>query len=188
MVAIALLAAPSARADQATRTTHDVATIENGSGQARILFRVGDLSDLGPIVIKRATLRIPITGEAASRALELRVHNLTTDWSPGSADWNSGWSRAGGDFEDAVYGGARIDLSRGATTVSLDVSPLLKDTYEMGVPSYGLLLTADTTYTDGFDSEDLSRFAGLSSAVLDLDYVRVSRAPRSVLDEDVRGR
>jgi hypothetical protein len=113
-------------ADRATRTIHDVATIDNGSGRARILFRIGDLSDLGPIVIKHATLRIPLSGDAVARGLDLRVHNLTTDWNPASVNWTNGWTRPGGDFEDGVYGGAVVDLSRGGTTASFDVAPLLK--------------------------------------------------------------
>ena len=182
------LTVTSASADQATRTIHDVATIENGSGQARILFRVGDLSDLGPIIIQRAQLRIPITGEAAARSLDVRVHNLTTDWNAGSVSWTSGWTRAGGDFEYGMYGAGLVDLSRGATTAVLDVSSLLKDTYEMEVPSRGVILTADTNYADGLDASDLSRFANLGSAVVEVEYVRVSRTPASLLAEGVRGR
>jgi hypothetical protein len=139
LIAVGLLTATPALADRATRTIHNVATIENGSGQARILFRVGDLSELGPIVIKHATLQIPVSGDAVARSLELRVHNLTTDWSPGSVGWSSGWTRPGGDFEDGVYGGTRVELSRGATTANLDVSSLLKDTYEVGCSSSHLI-------------------------------------------------
>ena len=187
-VTAALLLAATAFADQATRTIHDVATIENGSGQARILFRIGDLSDLGPIIIQRAQLRVPISGEAVARSLDVRVHNLTTDWNAGSVNWTSGWTRAGGDFEYGMYGARLVDLSRGATTAVLDVSSLLKDTYEMEVPSRGVILTADTNYTDGLDASDLSRFANLGSAVVEVEYVRVSRTPASLLAEGVRGR
>ena len=186
-VAVVLLTAPTIQAG-VTRTVHDVATIENGAGQGRLLFRTGDLSDLGPIVIKRAVLRIPLSGAAVARSLDLRVHNVTTAWNPGSVSWNTGWVRAGGDFEDSVYGGAVVDLSRGPTTVNLDVSTLLKDTYELEVPSYGVILTANTNYAVGLDTDDLSRFANLSSAVLEVDYVRVARAPRSILAEESRGR
>lgn len=129
-----------------------------------------------------------MSGDAVARSLDLRVHNLTTDWDRASADWTTGWTRPGGDFEDGVYGGAKVDLSRGATTVNLDVSSLLKDTYELAVPSYGLLLTANTNYADGLDTEDLARFADLSSAVVDVDYIRVSRSPSRFLTEDGRGR
>jgi hypothetical protein len=188
MIAVALLMATPTLADRATRTIHDVATIDNGSGRARILFRIGDLSDLGPIVIKHATLRIPLSGDAVARSLDLRVHNLMADWSPGSVERSSGWTRPGGDFEDGVYGGTSVELSRGATTANVDVSSLLKDTYEMGIRSFGLLLTADTNYVDGLDTEDVSRFANLGPAVLDVDYVRVSRSPHRFLAEDVRGR
>jgi hypothetical protein len=188
MIAVALLMATPTLADRATRTIHDVATIDNGSGRARILFRIGDLSELGPIVVKHATLRIPLSGDAVARSLDLRVHNLTTDWNPGSVDWSSGWTRPGGDLEDGVYGGTRVELSRGATTANVDVSSLLKDTYEMGIRSFGLLLTADTNYVDGLDTEDVSRFANLSAAVLDVDYLRVSRSPSRFLTEEGRRR
>lgn len=59
MWTVSVLAVATVSADEATRTIHDVAAIENGSGQARILFRIGGLSDLGPILIKHAILRIP---------------------------------------------------------------------------------------------------------------------------------
>jgi hypothetical protein len=58
----------------------------------------------------------------------------------------------------------------------------------MGIRSFGLLLTADTNYVDGLDTEDVSRFANLSAAVLDVDYVRVSRSPSRFLTEEGRRR
>jgi hypothetical protein len=48
MIAVALLMATPTLADRATRTIHDVATIDNGSGRARILFRIGDFQSSAP--------------------------------------------------------------------------------------------------------------------------------------------
>ena len=114
--------------------------------------------------------------------MELRTHNLTTEWNAGSADWNTGWTRAGGDFDESVYSRAMLHVSRGAHTLTADVSQLLKEVYESGASSEGVLLTlhSDEAEREGIASQDLSWFSFLASATLHVDYVKVPRSPAGV--------
>jgi hypothetical protein len=177
-----LLVASVARANEFQHSISDVAYIDNGQGQSRVLFRWGDLSELGAIVIKRARLEIPITGSAAERTLDLHLHNVTTEWNAGSVDWSSGWTRAGGDFDDSVYSSAMLDRSRGSYTLTADVSQLLKEVYESGATSEGILLTvaSEDPEVEGIASGDVSRFSSLASGTLVVDYVKVPRPPAGV--------
>ena len=183
MVGLVLLLGTSmAHGNAVERSVSDVAYIDNGEGESRVLFRWGDLSELGHIVIKGARLEIPITGSATERALELRFHNLTTEWNAGSVSWSNGWSRPGGDFDESVYSALSLDLGRGAHAATADVSQLLKEVYESGASSEGVLLTlhSDEAEREGIASGDLSRFSSLASATLHVDYVKVPRSPAVV--------
>jgi hypothetical protein len=177
-----LLVVPTTRANEFQHALSDVAYIDNGQGQSRVLFRWGDLSELGAFVIKRARLEIPVTGSAAERTIDLHLHNVTTEWNAGSVDWSTGWTRAGGDFDESVYSSAMLDCSLGSHTLTVDVSQLLKEVYESGSTSEGVLLTVSSENPEvvGIDSEDLSRFASLASGTLVVDYVKVPRPPAGV--------
>jgi hypothetical protein len=179
MVGLGMILAPVAHAAGVDRAIYDVAYIDDGEGASRILFRVGDLSDLGHFVVSSATLNVTLAGSAEARALDLRIHNVTTDWNAGSVSWTSGWTRPGGDFDDEVYASSRLDLSRGATTASIDLTPLLKETYEAGVTPRGYLITLANT--DGLTASDRSRFTNLSTATVSVEAIRVPRSPSDLL-------
>jgi hypothetical protein len=178
--------APLAHAAGVERAIYDVAYIDDGEGTSRILFRMGDLSDLGHFVVSSAMLNVALAGSAESRALDLRVHNMTTDWNAGSVSWTSGWTRPGGDFEEEVYASSRLDLSRGATIASIDLTPLLKETYEAGVAPRGYLITLANT--EGLTASDRSRFANLSSATVSVEAIRVPRSPADLLANGTQSR
>ena len=96
--------------------------------------------------------------------------------------WSNGWSRPGGDFDESVYSAFSLDLGRGAHAASTDVSQLLKEVYESGASSEGVLLTlhSDDAEREGIASQDLLRFSSLASATLHVNYVKVPRSPAGV--------
>ena len=179
-----LLSSTVALANGAERSLHDLSYIDNGRGESRILFRLGDLSDLGHFVVTSAVLAFPVSGTAVERSLDLRIHNVSSDWNTGSVDWTSGWTRPGGDFDDDVFARLSLDLSRGSSSASVDVSGLLKETYEAGEVPKGYLVTVASRDAEGIATADLSRFTGLATATLTVDYVRVPRSPGDLLAGD----
>jgi hypothetical protein len=179
-----LLSSTAALANGAERSLHDLSYIHNGRGESRILFRLGDLSDLGHFVVTSAVLSFPVTGAAEERTLALRIHNVSTDWNAGSVDWTSGWTRPGGDFDEDVFAPVSLDLSRGSSTASMDVSGLLKETYEAGEVPKGYLVTVASRDAEGIVTADLSRLTGLATATLTVDYLRVPRSPGDLLAGD----
>jgi hypothetical protein len=54
--------------------------------------------------------------------------------------------------------------------VEIDLTPLLKEQFEKGATSEGLLLTTDPGRSLGLNPVDVLRFAGLASASIDIRY------------------
>ena len=100
-VSLSLWAAP-VLAEDVSRPITDVSTIAD-RGAVRVLFKTGAPVEAGALAVEQATITFPVAGELDRRRIELRVHPVTTPWEPGTVDWNSGWSRPGGDFDDELY-------------------------------------------------------------------------------------
>ncbi|MEZ5066057.1 MAG: hypothetical protein R3B81_15095, partial [bacterium] len=97
-------------------------------------------------------------------------------WSRGAVDWSSGWTRAGGDFEDLVYGWAEV--SAGQSEVVFDVSIPVKEILEYGAANRGFLVTVEPAAGLGLRAADAEAI-GLSNASLDVSYRQIPRPPRS---------
>jgi hypothetical protein len=98
---------------------------------------------------------------------------VTTNWNPLTVDWTTSWTRAGGDFDDELYARTRVDLGRGATTATLDVTTIVKEFVEGGMSADGFILSVAPSEGDGIRVEDLARFADLAGATLAVLYVKM---------------
>jgi len=146
----------------------ETSVIESPEGEARILFRFEDLTaEEGTAIVRSAELALPLSGEAVSREYELRIHPVTRAWS--SPDWETGWERAGGDFEDDLFARARVDLSRGGQTVRFDLLSLMNRALTEEFMD-GLILTVAPFDGAGIPEEDLARFAALESSAIQVQY------------------
>lgn len=175
---LGVLVAGTALAAGHVAGVHDIAVIENGEGATRVLFRAGGLEELGDIAISRATLTVPVAGLAEDRVLELWIHPVTSAWDPSSVEWERGWSRPGGDFDDELLSIARLDLRSAATDVTFDVTSLMKEIVESEMQADGFILTVAPHDGIGIRTEDLPRFADLASAEVEVSYRSVPSAPR----------
>jgi hypothetical protein len=165
----------SAAADELTRSITDVTTITDGLGSSRILFRLGSAIEVENIAIRKAVLHF--RGSAAGeRTVPLLVHPVTASWSPGAVGWSAGWSREGGDYDEAVYARVEADLSS-SSEVRIDVTGLMKELLESGLEADGFILTVDPRDGAGIASDDLSAFSGLSGATLEMTYRKSPPAP-----------
>jgi hypothetical protein len=166
-----LLAAGAASAAPLAASVQDVTVIQDGAGSARILFRPGPtVSGLTGTSISNATLTLPTAGLPAQRGLRLRIYPVTTTWSTAGATWTTGWRRAGGDFDDEIFASADVDFTRGAATAVFDVTGILKEVLEAGMPADGLILTVHSLDGAGIPVADLARFGTLATATFDIRY------------------
>jgi hypothetical protein len=112
--------------------------------------------------------------------LELRVYPVTTAWTQGSVDWDSGWENPGGDFDADLYSPARVDLRSRTGILVFDLTVALKEIVEGGMDDYGFLVSVRPSEADGIAADDLAIFQNLGSAGLDVSYhTLVSRSPRA---------
>jgi hypothetical protein len=167
-----------ANADRNTCPVADVAVIQNGEGAARVLFRCPEMLATDGVAIRRATLTIPFVGLGEARSLNLQLHPVTANWNPLTVDWTTSWTRAGGDFDDELYARTRVDLARGATTATLDVTTIVKELVDAGMSADGFILSVVPHEGDGIRVADLARLAGLAGATLDLSYVKMPSIER----------
>jgi hypothetical protein len=103
---------------------------------------------------------------------------VTANWNPLTVDWTTSWTRPGGDFDDELYARTRVDLARGATTATLDVTTIVKEVVEAGMSADGFILSVVPREGDGICVEDLARLAGLASATLAVSYVKMPSIER----------
>ena len=163
MLVISASTHPSAREiDAPLRDRH---VITDGEGTGRILFRTEAIDLDSSSRIERAVLTIPFSGSAEERYLELRLCPVTTAWNS-SVTWESGWTEAGGDFDETSCSPAEITFSRGAGVAVFDVTRPLKEILEEGSFADGFILRERHGSRAGFDVDDLDRFADFSAAEL----------------------
>jgi hypothetical protein len=169
-------AAAAANAAEVSRAVRDVTTIQNESGAGRILFRADLPEDLGAIAVRRAILTVPVTaasaggeGDRTPRQVDLRVYPVTRPWSAGSADWATGWSRPGGDYDADVYGHADADVLAGGEA-RFDVTVVVKEILEHGVEAHGFLLTVAPDAGEGIGAADRAALEGFAGATLEVQY------------------
>jgi hypothetical protein len=172
-----------ARAEKSTGGVVDVASIEDGEGNARILCHWSAAIDAEHFAIGRAYMKFDVSGEAEERSIRLRFHPVTSPWSAADVAWSSGWSEPGGDFDGAAMSTADIDLAKGSSTVFVSVTEIMKE-LEEGDASNGFLVTVDPADGIGLKEEDLPRFDGLASASLEVSWRRVPAKPIELQQDD----
>jgi hypothetical protein len=149
----------------------------NERGAARLLFKSAAPIELSNVAIREARLSFPVVGALEDRRIALKVHPVTTAWTPGAVDWNTGWSRPGGDFDDLLYSRSELDLARGAGTVSFDLTAVLKEIVEEGAFADGFIVTIDPEEGEGIRAQDLPRLGALGTANLEIKYRQVPPRP-----------
>ena len=175
-LATLLLAAPVLGAEL-SRTVTDVTPIVNERGAARLLFKTSAPVDLTNVAIREATLTFASVGALEDRRIALKVHPVTTAWTPGAVDWNTGWSRPGGDFDDARYTRVEVDLARDRRGVTFDLTAVLKEIVEEGIFADGFIVTVDPEEGEGIRALDLARLGALATAELTIKYRQVPPRP-----------
>jgi hypothetical protein len=162
--------AQSSLADEVVRGVKDIATITDDTGVSRLLFRLDGGIDVPHFAIERATLDLGIVGEREDRGFALQVHPVTTQWNREAADWTTGWTRPGGDFEIDLYAKSRVHFGGGDTRGVFDLTVPLKEVLEVGMPADGFILTLSPIDGRGIPADALAHFADLDRATVAISY------------------
>jgi hypothetical protein len=120
-------------------------------------------------VVRRATLRIPFSGQAEDRAFKVTICPLTRDWNPGNVVWENGWTEPGGDFDKDLYARGQVDLSRGSGEVVFDVTNAVREFVEYDMEDYGFLITERHADRAGLRVQDAARFQSLQGSELTIE-------------------
>jgi hypothetical protein len=181
---VLLALSETSHAETSAADIADTATIEDGQGNARILFHWSAPISSDNFAIRRATLKFDIAGEPEARVIRLRIHPVTTNWGAADVAWDNGWSEAGGDYDAEIMSAADLDLEQGASSVFVDVTSVLRGAFEQGEPSHGFLMTCDPVDGIGLKEGDLSRFEGLANASLEVSWRKVPAKPVELQQDD----
>jgi hypothetical protein len=159
----------SASADPVQVPIAESGVISDRVGNTRILMKPGDLSVFEDRLITWAGLTFTLPGQIATRDLPVRVYPLTTEWTAGTVTWDSPWTTAGGDFDDAYFDTVVITTGTRATSLSLDVTSIVRAVVEGEYGRYGFLITVPGYDGVGFRAADLATLGTLSGATLEVD-------------------
>lgn len=170
-LAVIAFSVGSASAARLSRGTSDAYTIEHESGAGRILFRANLVPEEENVLVRRALVRVPLGSVEFSRHMILRIHPVTTPWTAGQVSWTTGWSRDGGDFDDALWGRAEVFPSS-AGVATFDITVIAKEMLEHGMANYGFILTIDPDEGVGLPASDLDALDALSGATVQVDWRR----------------
>jgi hypothetical protein len=147
----------------------ETGVISDRTGSTRILMKPGDLSEFEGQLITSAVLSFVLPGLPAARIVPVRVYPLTTDWSAGTVTWDSPWVAAGADFDDAYYDTVVLASGSRETTLSVDVTSIVRAIVEGEYGRYGFLITVPAYDGVGFRPADLSTLGTLTGATLEVD-------------------
>jgi hypothetical protein len=174
---LTILVSSPALADRRATALSSHATINNGGDGHRLLFKADGLASLGSVAVRHARIEFDLGGQVTDRTLYLNLSPVTTSWEPGSVQWEGGWRRPGGDFDEDMASEVAVDLSR-AGKASFDVTPILKEWLEHGVEYDGFILSVQPREGgEGIRGQDLGRLQGLHGASLVVDYRKVPPPP-----------
>jgi hypothetical protein len=109
---------------------------------------------------------------------------VSREWSPAEVSWDDGWDLGKGGLHDRLAAETELDLRAKASTVTFDLTDLLKTADEEGVPVNGFLLTARDADGFGILPADLARFSRLGEGTLE---IRTWTGPRNARLEGSEG-
>ena len=124
------------------------------------------------IHIDYAELIFPASAEVdTADPLLIMVAPITRQWTPGAVSWNTGWTKAGGDF-NPEYGALRaIFASTTEKEIRVDVTPLVTAWQRGKLPNFGVLVKSHTEGKSSFGFIKDGRYDG-GHAKLRIVYCR----------------
>jgi hypothetical protein len=174
-----LLLSTIGQAERLSRPATDAYTITHESGVGRLLFHVSMTAPEENVIVRRALLRVPLNSIEFSEGMTLRVHPVTTAWSPGQVSWTTGWSREGGDFDDRLRARAEVSSESDGEAI-FDITVIAKEMLEHRMSNYGFILTVDPAEGLGVPARELEDLESMEGATVQLEWRRKPTLPESI--------
>ncbi|MDM8550958.1 SdrD B-like domain-containing protein, partial [Desulfobacterales bacterium HSG2] len=121
-------------------TTGDLMTRPQSLKQKRIFIKFDTAGIPAGATVASAELHVTSAGSRNNH--NVGVHQVTSDWTD-TANWNSPWISAGGDFDATALGSLIPD----GNVQQLDITTLLQDWLSGDQPNHGIALVATGTDT-----------------------------------------
>ena len=103
-------------------------------GDFRVLMRPEIQFPDTSIVVDRAFLNLTASPQADDTTfISIRLHAITTDWTPGNVSWDSPWVGEGGDYDSVFYAEKMITLPENQE-IQIDFTDLC--IHSLGVPVF----------------------------------------------------
>ena len=122
-----------------------------------------------------AFLELPLPARALDEPLDVVTFAVGSQWVDRSPTWSSPWATDGGDLDDTYAHTVRLDGSRAAGRLSVDVTQMVRDMADGVAGKHGFLLTAPIGRRDGFREAEVEAFGNLSGAKLRVTYRAISQ-------------
>jgi hypothetical protein len=114
--------------------------IADGKGETRLLVDFGSLDTLAGYQILYAKCFLDIDVDSCVlQAKEVEVRALTDAWTPGTVDWNTTWSKPGGDISEDFATFANIQKGRNGDT-EIHLTGLIQAWVDSDMANFGLVL------------------------------------------------
>lgn len=148
--------------DRPTSTT----VIHDAEGRSRVLFRLEGIEPAERTGVLRASLSFTPSPTSQRKSARLRIHAVTRPWTDGAVDWDSGWTRPGGDYDEAAYIPFDVDLGESPGTIQVDITALAQALVKGEIEPHGFLLMPDPEEKIGIDSADIGAFESWGTATV----------------------
>ena len=160
----------TAQAARIELAASEIATIElsNSSLSPRVLVKWSLPEILSDKAIEAASVRLTLATEGET-PLVVDLMPITTSWAATNVSWNSNWSAAGGDFEEAWQETAVVS-GRNGGTVSFNVRHLVCEQIAGNRSNFGFIVVPDVTAQAELTSFQSNAAAKLADAKLIIVY------------------
>lgn len=169
-VMVALLWIGGAAAEYREIQATEIVTIATADRDAapRILVKWVLPEELATKIIDGAAISMTLT-RSSDVVLGVDVYPLSRNWTAVTSSWQTGWSRAGGDFSDSLPSHA-IATERNGGHVKLNVYDIVQDQIAGRRPNFGFIVIPSTGEQVRLSRVEANDAAKLSDAKLVIAY------------------
>jgi hypothetical protein len=172
MVVAGTVVAPAAYGQDVTIPV-TTTVISSSTGESRVLIAPAtpvDATTWAARLVVSATVQWDLPGLVPAAPMDLLVYALDKTWSSQDVTWDYPWSKPGGDPNDTYPCRSWIVDGKAASSLLLDVTPIIRGFAEGELADNGLLLTVGASDRLGFSAAESLLLGSLTKGTLTISY------------------